>query len=96
MNARETLVAAIAAMDRGDPAQAATLAWVANRLLTMQAFPASKTNHVRTAGQAKRTKAGCCDRHADNQYCDCLDKATGTTGCGICNDPNCEFPNEKH
>lgn len=46
--------------------------------------------------QAQCTVVGCCEDHANNQSCSCLDDAVGTTGCGICRDPNCRNPNGKH
>lgn len=37
---------------------------------------------------------GCCGAWANMMHCTCLEDAGGTTGCGICNDPNCNHPNE--
>ena len=44
----------------------------------------------------QRSVVGCCEAYANRMSCSCLEDAEGTTGCGICNDPNCRNPGGKH
>ena len=46
---------------------------------------------VKDVWEAQRTPAGCCDRHADNSWCDCLERSvdydfpkTGASVAGAC------------
>lgn len=44
----------------------------------------------------RRGVIGCCESYANRMSCSCLEDAVGTTGCGVCHDPNCKHPNKKH
>lgn len=44
----------------------------------------------------RQATIGCCSDFADMMSCNCMEEATGTTGCSVCSNPNCDHPNEKH
>ena len=67
--------------------------------------PAGRVTISRPKG--RRTKAevmtarrapggGCCEPWKQGLRCDCMERASGTTGCNVCHDPNCKTPNEQH
>lgn len=54
----------------------------------------SRPRSVSDVLEARRHAAagGCCDRFADQQGCDCLERAQ----CSICHGPNCREQGQKH
>lgn len=46
----------------------------------------------------QRSVVGCCDNHANQNACICMEisKSIHGTGCSICNNPRCDNPGGKH